>query len=89
MLNPYGPIEVAHLQKLVYQSVLNGAIVIEKWLSNSFSESKKSFCYFIKGGMRKAYISTSFCWISQLFRSAKEQQSWYQEEGSWLEASFW
>ena len=43
MLNPNEPIKVAHLQKLANQSVLNGAFVIEKWLNNSFSESKKNF----------------------------------------------
>ena len=59
MLNSNEPIKVAHLQKLANQSVLNGALVIEKWLNNSFSESKKKFDKV----------------ISQLFRSAKEQQS--------------
>ena len=58
-LNSKEPIKVAHLQKLANQSVLNGALVIEKWLNNSFSESKKKFDKV----------------ISQLFRSAKEQQS--------------
>ena len=59
MLNSNKPIKIAHLQKLANQSVLNGALVIEKWLNNSFSESKKKFDKV----------------ISQLFRSAKEQQS--------------
>ena len=30
-LNSNEPIKVAHLQKLANQSVLNGALVIEKW----------------------------------------------------------
>ena len=47
-LNSNEPIKVAHLQKLANQSVLNGALVIEKWLNNSFSESKKNFCRLIK-----------------------------------------
>ena len=81
-LNPNESIKVAHLQKLANQSVLNGALVIEKWLNNSFSESKKNFCRLIKLRTPKICISTRFRWISQLFRSAKEQQSWYQEEGS-------
>ena len=45
MLNSNEPIKVAHLQKLANQSVLNGALVIEKWLNNSFSESKKNVCH--------------------------------------------
>ena len=48
MLNSNEPIKVAHLQKLANQSVLNGALVIEKWLNNCFSESKKKFCRLIK-----------------------------------------
>ena len=48
MLNSNEPTKVAHLQKLADQSVLNGALVIEKWLNNSFSESKKNFCRLIK-----------------------------------------
>ena len=47
-LNSNEPIKVDHLQKLANQSVLNGALVIEKWLSNSLSESKKNFCRLIK-----------------------------------------
>ena len=43
MLNSNEPIKVAHLQKLANQSVLNGALVIKKWLNNSFSDSKKNF----------------------------------------------
>ena len=57
MLNSNEPIKVAHLQKLANQSVLNGALVIEKQINNSFSESivtcdysesKKNFCGLIK-----------------------------------------
>ena len=47
-LNRNEPIKVAHLQKLADQSVLPGAFVIEKWLNNSFSESKKNFGRLIK-----------------------------------------
>ena len=36
MLNLNEPIKVAHLEKLANQSVLNGALMIEKWLNNSF-----------------------------------------------------
>ena len=42
MLNSDKPIQVAHLQKLANQSMLNGALVIEM-VNNSFSESKASF----------------------------------------------
>ena len=38
MLNSNEPIKVAHLQKLTYQSILNGALVIEI-VNHSFSES--------------------------------------------------
>ena len=48
MLNSNKPIKVAHFQKLANQSVLNGALVIEKWLHNSLSESKKTFLSFDK-----------------------------------------
>ena len=58
MLNSNKPIKIAHLQKLANQSVLNGALVIEKWLNNSFSEGEKKFDKV----------------VSQLFRSAKERQ---------------
>ena len=61
MLNSNEPIKVAHLQKLANQSVLNGALVIEKWLNNSFSESKKNFCRLIKLWTLKICISTRFC----------------------------
>ena len=47
-LNSNQPIKVAHLQKSANQSVLNGALVIEKWLNNSVSESKKNVCRLIK-----------------------------------------
>ena len=43
-LNSNEPIKVAHLQVLANQSVLNSTLLIEKWLSNSFSESKKNVC---------------------------------------------
>ena len=46
-LNSNEPIKVAHLQNLA-NLVLNGALVIKKWLNNSFSESKKNFCRFTK-----------------------------------------
>ena len=36
-LNSNEPTKVAHLQKLAYQSMLNGALVIEM-VSNSFGE---------------------------------------------------
>ena len=39
MLNSNEPIKVAHLQKLVNQSMLTGGLVIEL----AFSESKKNF----------------------------------------------
>ena len=42
MLNSNEPINVAHLQKLVNQSILNGALVIEM-VYNSFNESEKNF----------------------------------------------
>ena len=42
MLNSNKPIKVVHLQKLVNQSMLNGALVIEM-VNNSFSEIKKNF----------------------------------------------
>ena len=48
MLNSNETIKVAHLDKLANQSVLNGALLIEKWLNNSFSESKKNICRLIK-----------------------------------------
>ena len=48
MLNSSEPIKVAHLQKLANQSVLNGVLVIEKWINNSFSETKKNVCRLIK-----------------------------------------
>ena len=60
-LNSSEPIKVAHLQILANQSVLKGALVIEKWLNNSFSESKKNFCRLIKLRTPKVCISTRFC----------------------------
>ena len=48
MLNSNEPIKVAHVQKLANQSVLNGVLVIEKWINNSFSETKKNVCRLIK-----------------------------------------
>ena len=47
-LNSNEPIKVANLQKLANQSVLNSALVIEKWQSNSSSESKKTLLLFDK-----------------------------------------
>ena len=47
LLNSNEPIKVAHLQKLVNQSVLNGAIVKEM-VHNSFTERNKIFCRLIK-----------------------------------------
>ena len=49
MLNSNEPIKVAHLQKLVSQSMLNGALTIEM-VNNSFSESKNKFVCLIKQG---------------------------------------
>ena len=49
MLNSNEPIKVAHLQKLVNQSILNGALVIEM-VYNSFNESKNNFGCLIKRG---------------------------------------
>ena len=43
MLNSNKPIKVAHFQKLANQSVLNGELVIEKWLNNSLVKARKSF----------------------------------------------
>ena len=42
MLNSNEPIKVAQLQKLINQSMLNGAIVIEM-VNNSFSKSQKNW----------------------------------------------
>ena len=67
-LNSDKPIKVAHLQKLANQTILNGALVIEKCLNNSFSESKKNVCRLIKLWTSIKCISTS---ISQLFRMYK------------------
>ena len=47
MFNSNKPINVAHLQKLANQSLLNGALGMEM-VNNSFSESKKNFDRFIK-----------------------------------------
>ena len=47
MFEPNEPIKVAHLQNLANQSLLNGALVVEK-INNSFSESKTSFGLLIK-----------------------------------------
>ena len=60
MLNSNEPIKVAQLQKLARQPVLNGALVIENWLNNSFSVRKKNFYRLIKQGMPEIYISTRF-----------------------------
>ena len=61
ILNPNEPMKVAHLQKLVNQSVSNGAFVIEKWLNNSFSQSKQEKLEsLIKWGTPKIYIFTRF-----------------------------
>ena len=45
ILNSNEPIKVAHLQKLVNQSMLNGTLV-----NISFSESEKNFGRLIKRG---------------------------------------
>ena len=58
MLNSTKSTKVAQFQKVANQSVLNGALVIEKWLNNSFRESKKNFCRLIKRGTPTIYIST-------------------------------
>ena len=47
MFNSNEPIKVAHLQKLAYQTLLNGALVMQI-VNNSFSESKKNFSRLIK-----------------------------------------
>ena len=41
--------------------MFNSALVIEKWLNISFSESKKNFCRLIKLWTPKICISTRFC----------------------------
>ena len=83
MLNSNQPIKVADHQKLINQSILNGAFKIEI-VNNSFNESKKSFDkarnVLIEKKKRdmgdEKYISTRFRYILHfLFRSAKEQQS--------------
>ena len=45
MLNSNEPSKVAHPQKLANQSVLTGALVIEKWLNNYFRETKKNLSF--------------------------------------------
>ena len=55
MLNSKEPMKVDHLQKLVNQSVLNSALLTDKCLTDSFSESKKNFCHLI-GEERLKYI---------------------------------
>ena len=60
MINSNKPVKVAHFQKLAKQSVLCGALVTEKWLNNSFSESKKNFYPLIKWGTTKIYIFARF-----------------------------
>ena len=60
-VNSNEPIKVVHLQKLANQKVSHGALVITKWLNNSFSESKKNFCCLIKLRTPKICISTRFC----------------------------
>ena len=50
MLNSNEPIKVAHLQKLINQSILSGALVITM-VYNSFNESKKNVGRLIKRGM--------------------------------------
>ena len=47
MLNWNEPIKIAHLQKLVNQSMLNGAPMIEI-VNKSFGESKKNFARLIQ-----------------------------------------
>ena len=59
-LNSNEPIKVTHPQILTNQSRLNGRLLIEKWLNNSFSENKKSFCRMIKLRTPKICISTRF-----------------------------
>ena len=49
MINSNEAINVAHLQKLANQSVLNGALLIEI-VTHSFSERKKNFGRLIKRG---------------------------------------
>ena len=66
MLNSNEAIKVADFRKLANQSVLNGALVIEKWLHNLVNT-------------RKTFVVLQS--VSQQFRTAKKQQSRYQEEG--------
>ena len=47
VFNSNKPIKVAHLQKLVNQSMFNGALVIEM-VNSSFNEGKKKFGRLIK-----------------------------------------
>ena len=47
IFNSNKPIKVAHVQKLVNQSILNDTLVIEM-VNNSSSESMKNFECFIK-----------------------------------------
>ena len=69
MLNSKEPIKVDHLQKLVNQSVLNSALLTDKCLTDSFSESKKNFCHLIgEERLKYIYISTRF----QLLRGEKK-----------------
>ena len=71
MSNSNEPINVAHLQTLANQSMLNGALVIEM-VNNSFSERKKNWSFDkarnvlaeknMGRDMSSAnYISTRFC----------------------------
>ena len=59
-LNSNEPIKVAHLQKLANQSVLNSALVIEKWYSSFSSESKKKTLLLFDKYFNILYISTRF-----------------------------
>ena len=82
MLNSNQPVKVTDHQKLINQSILNGAVKIEI-VSNSFNENEKSFDKARNVLIEKKrdmgdekYISTRFRYILHfLFRSAKEQQS--------------
>ena len=78
--------KIAHLQKLINQSMMNGALVIEMviillvnarntlviWWSKERSNRKK----LNKDIGSENFISTRFHYISKLFRGAKEQESW-------------
>ena len=60
MINSNEPIKVAHRQILAYQSMLNGALVIDM-VNNSLSESKKIEIEENRDMGSGKYIATRFC----------------------------